>query len=150
MKNFRIIILVLLAVTAIFIWSSIGKKPKMKNSGAIIGLTRENLSEPESSLKFWNDKPIKKRQFCSYKNFGRDPFALGKGVTYLSGLNLMGIFWEAGLPQAIINEKIVKVNDTIDGNRVLEIRNNNVVLSDGKNKIELKLWSDSEANDLNK
>lgn len=43
-------------------------------------------------------------------------------------LTVQGVIWGASFPQAIINNKVVKVGDTIDGARVVNIDKDGVVV----------------------
>lgn len=78
--------------------------------------------------------------------WGRDPFGLGKfmvkGEEGLVRLALNGIVWDGENPYAIINDEIVKKGDTIDGNIVVEIREESVILDDGLEQFTLKLWQE--------
>jgi len=73
--------------------------------------------------------------------FGRDPFSKQQviSVSRSSYVNLSGIAWDEEFPTAIINGQIVGVGDEIGGYRVIEIRRNKVVLTDGLKDVELKL-----------
>ncbi|MFC1675285.1 hypothetical protein ACFL1K_05325 [Candidatus Omnitrophota bacterium] len=64
----------------------------------------------------------------------RDPFDEYKSVESASkgpeekerevsppSLTVQGVIWGAGFPQAIINEKVVKVGDSVDGVRIVDI-----------------------------
>lgn len=56
----------------------------------------------------------------------------------LSSLELQGIFWGTGTPQAIINRKILSVGDTIEEAEVTAINEEGVTLSYGGQEVELK------------
>lgn len=48
-------------------------------------------------------------------------------------LNVQGLIWGGALPQAIINDKVVKAGDTIDGARITDITKEGVsVLFEGR------------------
>jgi hypothetical protein len=54
-------------------------------------------------------------------------------------LALKAIFLDDQNPLAIINDKVVRMGESIEGAKVLEIRENEVVLSNGKQVSTLKL-----------
>ena len=49
-------------------------------------------------------------------------------VEPLPSLTIQGIVWGSSLPQAIINNKVVKVGDTIEGVRITDINKNGVTV----------------------
>lgn len=54
----------------------------------------------------------------------------------LSHLNVQGMVWGSKMPQAIINNQIVRIGEIIDGAEILEIRREGVyVLYEGKQYI---------------
>ena len=54
-------------------------------------------------------------------------------------ITLTGILWDKDKPLAIINNRVVKIGDTAGGSRVVEIKENSVILNDGTKDFELKL-----------
>jgi Tfp pilus assembly protein PilP len=51
----------------------------------------------------------------------------------LPGMKVQGVTWGGRFPQAIINNKVLKVGDTVEGAKIVEIENNGItVLFDGK------------------
>lgn len=89
------------------------------------------------------------RPQIEYKSKGlRDPFqtpfekqfTLGSGAVApdpwavsLSFLKLQGVVWGGKFPQAIINDRVVKIGDTIEGALIVDINRDGVVLFlDGK------------------
>lgn len=74
----------------------------------------------------------KERKASAYKDWGRDPFAVGSTAAELSGdLILTGILWEEGKPYCIINGKIVKVGHEIAGCKILKIEKDSVTVKVG-------------------
>jgi len=68
----------------------------------------------------------------------RDP--LSKITTESSSaLFLNGVAWDDANPQAIINNEILEVGGSVNGNTVVEIKEDRVILSNGKNTFELKI-----------
>jgi type II secretory pathway component PulC len=58
-------------------------------------------------------------------------------VEPLPSLAIQGIVWGSSLPQAIINNKVVKVGDTIEGVRITDINKNGVTVSWGNQEYNL-------------
>jgi len=73
----------------------------------------------------------------------RDPFVAGPAEQVeevsVSGLTLSAIIWDKDNPIAIINEKISKIGDKIGTNKIVEIKQDRVILNDGTKDFELKL-----------
>jgi len=136
MKNKKIFILALLVVIMLFVWirscSLVSKKTRLKGS-----LPKGASMETESkSLAIIKQRMRPKSQ---YNEWDRSPFVLQKSKRNDSGLILGGIFWDKDKPQAIINNQIVGLGEELEGYRVIEIKKDRVILSDGANKIELRL-----------
>lgn len=75
--------------------------------------------------------------------WGRDPFVLGEVKSEKKGptrLVLNGIIWDEKNPYAIINDEVVAKGDTIDGNTVIEVRRDSVILDSGTEQFTLKMW----------
>ena len=71
--------------------------------------------------------------------FGRDPFA--KPVDPVcEGPELNGILWDEAKPLAVVNKQIVEEGGVVGGYAVISISQQSVVLSDGREDIELYLW----------
>lgn len=75
------------------------------------------------------------------QEWGRDPFILGKltageGI----GLALNGIIWDATEPYAIINDEVVRRGDRIGGCKVVDIKEDRVILDNGTEQITLNVW----------
>lgn len=76
----------------------------------------------------------------SYSSWGRNPFSASKSlIKRPQGVILNGILWDSKNPMAIVNEGIVKEGDIISGNKVIEIKQDRVILNDGSKDIELFL-----------
>lgn len=146
-QKIPLIVLFFLILIMAVVWANALKKTR--SSGPVKETNAKITSQDTKAAAFWGEKSEKARKRSTYKNWGRDPFTPAKEITSLMDLNLMGILWDEANPQAIINDKIVKINDTIDNNRVIEIKKNSVTLTDGRNKIELKLWNESDSQNKN-
>ena len=143
-KNIRIIILIFLVVIMVFVWASNFKTMRRRKIYRRDSSVSKHISEEKKDFIFWGDKTIKKRQESEFKQWGRNPFTLGGRLDALLRFNLMGILWDRDSPQAIINEKIVEVGDVIDGNKVIKILRDHVILYDGQNTFQLRLWQGEE------
>lgn len=77
------------------------------------------------------------------EKWGRDPFfAEGSDPGKFSGLplNLTGIVWDAHMPFAVVNDKVLKKGDVIEGYKVVEIKPGSVVFLTGEETVELQLF----------
>jgi hypothetical protein len=66
---------------------------------------------------------------------GEAPEEAGPGVLaapqVLPSLEVQGIIWGGDFPQAIINNKVVKIGDTIEGVQIMDINQGGVVVVSG-------------------
>ena len=83
------------------------------SSGAGIEYNAENLSDP-----FFDYKAEK------MENEARKPVELKP----LPPLNVLGMIWGGNFPQAIINNRIVKLGDTVEGVRIKEINKDGITV----------------------
>jgi len=74
--------------------------------------------------------------------WGRDPFKLvkTKAKAYIRDLILNVIIWDQDNPYAIINGEVVVSGDNIQGNLVVYIGKRSVILDNGSEQFELKVW----------
>ncbi len=83
------------------------------------------------------------------KEWGRDPFSLSLSAGKAAGIEgsfiLSGIVWDEKLPLAIINQKLLKASDSIDGCLVKEIRRSSVTLTCSEKSFELQLFRPAES-----
>ncbi len=98
----------------------------------------EKLAADELSSSSHPSPASLRRDLFSPVNAAYDPLNLLKkgGARTLA---LKAIFLDSQNPLAIINDKVVRMGESIDGAKVLEIRENEVVLSNGKQVSTLKL-----------
>jgi hypothetical protein len=68
----------------------------------------------------------------------RDPFAASMDES-TGELYLNGIAWDEQIPRAIINNEILEVGGQIQGSTIIEIKEDRVILNNGKDNMELKL-----------
>jgi hypothetical protein len=138
-KKIEIAVTVLLVVIFVFaLVNSIKVAARKKKPGTPIAA---NVSAPTQA-----GKPAKAimpvaGQYAEEAEWGRDPFS---GRLYLSekkasALRLVGIIWDKNQPLAMINERILKAGDTIQGKQIIRINPDSVIIDDGSKETELKL-----------
>jgi hypothetical protein len=98
-------------------------------------LMAQSLSEINTQ---WLERQEKALQW------GRDPFALpsqsaGTGIATDGEFHLSAIIYRAGRGVAIINNKILRKGDTIEGRRITEILEDRVVLQGAAGEKELRV-----------
>lgn len=71
----------------------------------------------------------------------RDPFFPVPKVS-ASSIVLNGILWDEVKPTAIINNEIVQVGQSVNGKVVVGIWKDKVILSDGSNEVDLKMYEE--------
>jgi len=73
----------------------------------------------------------------------RDPFGFGgimaSDKQVVVKLRLTGILWDPSDPKAIIDDYVYGLGDDLEGAKIIEIRHDRVILSDGTNNFELRL-----------
>lgn len=140
-KNKKLIILAVLIVVVIFVWARAFRGPSRRRARAPSRAPGLALEKGELELFRAQAVPKRTRAKSAYATWDRNPFVRGeRGAMVVSGLNLDGIVWDEKSPYAIINDKIVEVGDRIAGKKVIEIKVDSVILSDGTREYELKLW----------
>ncbi len=78
--------------------------------------------------------------FQSYITSGNLPSSRGaeiSGEQALPSLEVQGIIWGGSFPQAIINHKVVKVGDTLEGVRIIAINQQGVIVFFGSRQYSL-------------
>jgi len=75
----------------------------------------------------------------AHELWGRDPFVRKLAPAQSEKESLEGIIWDEETPMAMINDSVVKVGDNVNGNTVIEIKQDCVILNDGRKNFELKL-----------
>ena len=133
--NKKKIILIVLGVAAVLVW--LPRFNIFKGSGA------ERFKA--GIVKALDFQVLQKRQKkrTAYKNWARNPFtvtaAAGPAVNSPGGLRLGGIVYDPHDIFALINDEVAHVGDQVAGKKVVEIKPDRVILSDGSKNIELKL-----------
>lgn len=133
----KLLLLIVLSITALFsLFHGI-----LSPAGTKRGLLAKDAGSQKAIL---TEKGIifltRRAKRSDYSYWGRNPFSIsGARIWRLGALTINGILWDKKNPLAIINEEIVKVGDKIDGNTVVGIEQNRVILNDGSKDIELLL-----------
>jgi hypothetical protein len=139
MNNKKLIILIVLGVLAV-----------LSIVHGLIKSNQQTLKLPEKSansdlkstaildeITASSSKPPVK---SAYSSWGRNPFALaGEKGASLEDLRLEGILSDSNKFSAIINDRVVTIGEEIEGNTIVAIKADRVILSDGKKEFELKL-----------
>jgi len=95
---------------------------------------------PREKTKETVDSVVTKRRAVrtKFESWARHPFAPRAGAARQS-LSLNGIVGSPKNPKAMISDAIVGVGDTIGKYKVVAIKQDRAILSDGTKEIELKL-----------
>ena len=124
------IVLTVLAVVSFLIWVRAVTVFLKGKKGVRIGETIATVSAqaPRHSRK------------TVYQDWKRDPFSLERMLNAQGvGLELVGIMYDEKTCHALINEDVVRIGDTIEGNKVIDIQKDKVILNDGQKNFELRL-----------
>lgn len=124
------IILGILVVVAIFVgmaaWKALLRSRVPANTNQEVSLALDAQNRQKSRTK--------------YKTWGRNPFTSARiSASGVTGLWLGGIIYNAQGGYALINNQIVHVGDEVNGNRIVDIKRDRVILNDGSKDFELKL-----------
>jgi hypothetical protein len=68
----------------------------------------------------------------------------------LPSLTVQGIVWGGAFPQAIINSKVVKIGDTIEEARIIEISKDGIIVVYGNKKYNLSAPAVTQAENFQK
>ena len=74
----------------------------------------------------------------NFVSWDRNPFTQKK-VIGPKELTLSGVIWDDKEPKALINNVVVGIGDEIEGNTVIDIKQDSVILNDGTEDFILKL-----------
>lgn len=130
-------ITVCLILVLLFAVINAGKKGKQGKPPRTSDIRRAQLEQGES-------KDLFKMMEEEGKNLEliRDPFTaapIAPEKISDTGLRLNGILWDNAHSMVIINDTIVKIGDKINGNTVVNIKPEKVILNDGNHNFELRL-----------
>ncbi|MFH1202138.1 MAG: hypothetical protein V1674_04530 [Candidatus Omnitrophota bacterium] len=148
MRSTKIIVFIFLCVIMVLVWmrscavvaKKYGAKPQAENKTADVApLVATIPSSKAATLQVQTVSEAPPNLRTKYTKWGRSPFVLQKSRKFGFNLNLAGVLWDKDNPQAIINGRIVGKGDEIEGFKVIEITKDKVILSDGANRVELRL-----------
>ena len=123
-------ILAVLALIAVFVWYNGLKSFSKQKTNAPSGDMEASSSRQE----------IKQKKRSGHKEWGRDPFMVTQTpVSSSSALALDGIVYDEKDSYVLINNQLLHIGDEVNGNRVVDIQQDTVILNDGNKNIELKL-----------
>jgi hypothetical protein len=135
MENNKVTLVIILGIAAVFsLYYGITSAPKGKS---ILPPEEIAVYPAGGNLLPGIAVPAKRQaKKTEFKAWGRNPFLPGSAAAVL---DLSGILWDEEAPKAIISGNIVAVGDKVEGNTVVDIRPDRVILNDGNKTIELKL-----------
>lgn len=139
-QNKKIIILILLVIlAAVSLIYGITTPPKGRDKKSATDFT--SVIEEQEVLTVDKNGVASKRQArkTDYLSWDRNPFSLKE---ICGGLVLNGILWDEEKPVAVINNFELSVGDKIEGNVVVEIKPQAVILNNGIENFELRLWQE--------
>ena len=133
-----IIIGLALVILIVYLANLFIKSKEAKSPGSDLSRIASKGREPYSVSK--KAAAETKRKDLTW---GRDPFMLGdkgeKGERP-EQLVLDGIIWDKTNQYAIINNEVVKAGDIVNGNTVIEIKKDSVLLDNGTERVTLQMW----------
>jgi len=152
MQNKKLIILIVLGIGAIFsliygITAPLKGKRKAPSKGVVIHRSERMQSRERTVPAIRN---AAKTHFVTWVRnpfFPKTPLTPSASATSPSsttalatpGLTLDGIMWDAENPRAMINGSLVGIGDKIYGNKVIDIKEDRVILNDGTEDFVLRL-----------
>jgi hypothetical protein len=139
MNNKKLMVLIVLGVLAVLsiIHGLIKSNPQtLKLPEKSLDSDKQNAGVLEEMPTSSSRPPVR----STYPSWGRNPFALpGERAASLEDLRLEGILSDKNKFSAIINDRVVTIGEEIEGNTIVAIKADSVILSDGKKEFELKL-----------
>jgi len=123
-------ILAVLALIAVFVWYN-----------GLRSFSKQKTNAPSGDIEASSSRQeIKQKKRSGYKDWGRDPFVITQApAANSSALALGGIVYDEKDSYALINNQLLHIGDEVNGNRVVDIQQDTVILNDGNKNIELKL-----------
>ncbi|MCX5713128.1 MAG: hypothetical protein NTY47_08775 [Candidatus Omnitrophica bacterium] len=112
---------------------------KMKNKPAPVSQNMVTPKQDKSPVKVSAIVAI--GHYTEDSEWERDPFSgrLYSAERKTSALHLIGIIWDKKEPLAMINDRILKAGDMIQGKLILKINSDSIVVDDGSKETEIKL-----------
>jgi len=135
MENKKVTLVIILGIAAVFsLYYGITSTPKGKST---LPPEESAVYSAGGNLLPGIAVPAKRQaRKTEFKTWGRNPFLPGGTAAVL---DLSGILWDEEAPKAIISGNIVAVGEKVEGNTVVDIRPDRVILNNGNTTIELRL-----------
>jgi len=139
-KKIELIITAFLVVFLIFFLLNGIKKGKERKSPKVSKRKVESFNLPVKNSFDPLDNKFNQMEWI------RDPFKIAVVTLSRAGHSghLKGIIWDALQPVAIFGDRLLEVGDRIKGFKILEIKNESVILSDGKTIFGLEMGESLE------
>ncbi len=106
------------------------KKDLKDNSGSVITRPKVAYGAEDSRDPFWDYLPKEETEKTAKAN-------LKSSEPVLPALKVQGIIWGGNFPQAIINNNVLKIGDTIEGAKIIKIDKAGIMVSYGGREYEL-------------
>jgi len=117
-----------------------GAKPKAESSRPVAAAVQEAAPRPKSA----EPPRLINIELKAKEPWGKDPFRVVSGVRKVGKRppkkpqwHLSGIIYSEQAPAAVINKQQVRVGDTVDDARVLEIRKKSVTIEHNGEKMTI-------------
>ena len=130
-EKIQVLVTGLLLIVFLFALAMSLSKGKTKNFKSPVGSQLAVEGKPAGSVTYHNLMEEAKKL-----DLKRDPFSAAPIDSYQDP-QLQGILWDEKNPSAVINGRVVSVGSKIDGNLVVEIKQDRVTLNNGFDIIEL-------------
>lgn len=134
------IAVVLLAVLIVMVLGRIRPRVSPAVTPAVAPVAANDLSFLETARQ--DEKRRAAQEEVWSREWGRDPFVLTETAGAGGGLSfkLTGVVWDEIDPIAVIDQKLYRVGETVEGYRIVKIHQSSVELESGKERFELKLF----------
>lgn len=133
MQNKKVVALIVLSVFAVIsLIYGLTAKPKHRPSEAASSVSNQ---APAQLSPVSVERRAKRSKFTAWK---RSPF-VSTGTSTSSNLILSGVIWNKDKPKAMIGDTIVTEGSKVQGNTVVDIKPDRVILNDGIKDFELKI-----------
>ena len=134
MQDKKVIALIILAILAVIsLIYGVTASPKTRVKSAAVSQSQTVTPSPNVASV---QRRARRSQFKVWK---KSPFARARIKPEAPKFVLNGIIWSDVKPRAMIGNTMVVKGDTIDGNKVIDIRPGKVILSDGTKNFELEM-----------
>ncbi len=140
-KQIQIGITAVLVVIFIFALVNSFKTVSKKNKIKPVVVSQNAVTPKQDNKSVKNAAPTISGQYAEEAVWERDPFSgrLYSAEKKGSALRLVGIIWDELEPLAMINDRILKTGDMIQGKQITKINSDSVIVDDGSKEIEIKL-----------